>query len=115
MSGADDPERAWTTLTPYLRPSDVVVAHVTGGGATDVAYMDWGDRVKTDTPLVQYVVALDDASKVKDLVTRGLPMNVNGVGIARTDGLDAATSSALSSAVHSAGRRFFVSVSTSSP
>ena len=115
MSDTDDPERAWTSLTQYLRPSDVVVAHVAGAGPNDVAYMDWGDRVHTDTPLVQYLVAVDDASKVNDLVKRGLPMNVNGLGLAQTNGFDGATLNALSSAVHGAGRRFFVSASTTSP
>jgi hypothetical protein len=115
MIDTDDPEHAWTALTPYLRPSDVVMAHLAGAGANDVAYMDWGDRVRTDTPLVQYLVTVDDASKLKDLVSRGLPMNVGGIGVARTDALDAATLNVLSTAVRAVGRRFFVSASTASP
>jgi hypothetical protein len=115
MSDADDPEHAWTSLAPYLHPSDVVVAHLTGAGPSDAVYMDWGDRVRMDAPLVQYLVVLDDAAKTKDLIARGVPMNVVGVGVAETNGVDAATLNALSSAAHGAGKKLFVSVSTASP
>lgn len=114
MSDSDDPERAWTSLTPYLRPSDVVVASVVGNGTNDVAYQSFGDRVRTDAPLVQYVLALSDA-KLKEMLAKGVPASVDAIGPARTDAVDAKSLVTLSSAVHAAGKKLFVSASIGSP
>lgn len=111
MSDGQDPESTWTSLSPYLRPSDVIVVRLAGDGPNRVAYQDFGDRVRIDAPLVGYMLAFSDVANLRAMITRGLPATVSGVGPAQTDALDAESLVSLSAAVHGSGRRFFVSTS----
>jgi hypothetical protein len=114
MSQGEAPESAWTSISTYLRSGDVVVARTPGDSSADaVALLGFSDRVRTDTPLVSYVLAVTDVTKLKSMVAKGLPATLDAIGPAQTDALDATNASALSSQVHGAGKRFFLSVSSS--
>jgi hypothetical protein len=110
MSAASNPEGFWPTISPFLRSGDLVVA---SAGGTPDAFLAWSDRVRTDTPLVGYVVAFDRAADVESALSK-LPGTLDTIGLTTTAGMDDKTFTALAAKVHGAGRKLFVSTSVPS-
>ncbi len=104
---SDAPETYWTQTSPYLRSGDVVVAHVASESS---ALVTFADRIRTDAPLVTYVVAFPAPAQVESALTKGLPATLSAVGLSTTTGLNDGALASLADKVHTVGRRLFVSV-----
>lgn len=111
MTDASSPEATWSTLTPFLRSGDLLVASAHGAGEQALS---WSDRVRADTPLVAYAVAFDSAQGLEASLAK-LPDGLEIVGLSQTSGIDDKKLADLSSKVHATGRRFFVSTNLSGP
>jgi hypothetical protein len=111
MTDASSAEATWSTLTPFLRSGDLLVASAHGAGEQALS---WSDRVRADTPLVAYAVAFDSPQSLEASLAK-LPDGLEIVGLSQTSGIDDKKLTDLSSKVHATGRRFFVSTNLSGP
>lgn len=107
------PEGYWTSISPFLRPGDVVVAHVSDG-STLAALAPWSERVRVDLPLVSYALAFDRPAQLESALAAGLPDTVTMVGLASADGVDDATFAALATKARASGKKTFVSLTVPS-
>jgi hypothetical protein len=104
------PAASWSSLSPYVRPGDVVIARVTDE-ASQLAFTGFAENVAVDSPLATYVVALPNVDMVNQVLGRGAPITLRALGPANGDAVDAPTLAILSSTAHSSGKDLFISVS----
>ncbi len=104
MHGTAGAETYWTSISPFLRSGDLVIARTSTADA-----LGFSERVRVDAPLVGYVVAFDQAGPLTAALGTGLPAAVAGVGLSSTDGLSEPAFNDLATKVHAAGKKLFVS------
>lgn len=110
MAAGTQPENLWTTISPFIRGGDFVVAHTAGDPAT---FLGFSDRIRTDSPLATYVVAFYTPATLQASLNK-LPATLSVVGLSSVGSMNEATLTAASNAVHAAGRRMFLSVNVPS-
>lgn len=102
-------EGLWSSVSPFLRPGDLVVARVADASAL-AALAPWSQRVRVDLPLVGYALAFERPAQLLSALDAGLPTTVTMIGLASTDGIDDATLAAAATKAHAAGKKVYVSV-----
>jgi hypothetical protein len=96
---------------PYVRGGDLVIAHL-GWELASTSWLAFGDRVHADRPLVGFVLAVDDPARLELMIAEGLPSSATAIGYGTSDGWSADQLAASSAAIRNAGRRMFVTTTT---
>lgn len=104
---SDSPDRFWTTVSPYLKSGDAVVANATNESSS---LLSFADRVRTDAPLVTYIVAFATTAQLESAVSTGLPATLDVVGLSSSAGVSDDALSSAATKVHDNGKRMFLAL-----
>lgn len=109
LNDSASPQTWWPAVSTHLRSGDLVIARVTRD-ATTSTFMSWSERARTDAPTAGYGVAFEQIPQLDAALTGGVPAALGTLGLSRTDGVTDAALASIATRVHTAGRKFFVSV-----
>ncbi len=104
---SESPEKIWSEIAPYLKSGDALLALATSDSSP---LLSFSDRVKTDAPLVTYIVAFATPAQLESALSKGLPATLGVVGLSTSAGVSDATLNSLGTKVHDSGRRMFLSL-----